>query len=316
MAGTADNAVQIPYVSGIIAMLIGPSGFAIINISLFITIAAKKGRIFVLLALLATLLNVVLDLYGGFKSSLVLQAVVFSIYGLHFSRDMRAPARRFIWSLIFLCVAVLMVIYPYVNYYRYGLISGLSSVDAMALARHSVASSETPSFWGIVNRINGIDNFFAATLLGDSNRFHLSALWSDEFNRAFLQLVFGRDDVDSGFGLTQFGAFYLIGGVLWLVLGGFLLGVLIATITGLALRTVGARQELVIACVPIFAAFWLKLLFASGGLILLSKEFLITCLVIASLVRLTEERSFSSALIGRRLTSRPDRTSTRVVKSR
>jgi hypothetical protein len=134
MAGTVDNTLPIPYASGLIAMLIGPSGFAIMNISIFINVAAKRRRIFVLLALCAAIINVVLDLFGGFKASLVLQAIVFSIYGLHFSKGMRSPARRFMYGVILSCVAALLFIYPYVNYYRFGLISGLSSIDALSLS--------------------------------------------------------------------------------------------------------------------------------------------------------------------------------------
>lgn len=317
ISGATDNTIIIPNVAGIIALLIGPCGFAIVNVSLFVNVAAGKSKTAVLLSFVATILNVVLDLYGGYKSSLVLQAILFAIYGLHFSKGMRAQTRVFMYCLIVSCVAMLLLIYPYVNYYRYGIISGLSSVDAVSFARHSLASSETSGIGGIVSRINGIDNFFAATLLGGGNRFHLSALWSDDFNRAFLQFVYGRDDVNSGFGLTQFGALYLIGGAAWLVVGGFSLGVLIVTVTSLALKIVGAREGLVIACAPIFAAFWLKLLFASGGVILLSKEFLMTCLVLTTLVRLTQERSQASAPIARALTSRGDRAScARVVETR
>jgi hypothetical protein len=93
----------------------------------------------------------------------------------------------------------------------------------------------------------------------------------------------GRDDLLTGFGLTQFGALYVVGGTTLLLLGSILLGLLIRLISRILLLGSSRFEGGYIAVAPIIAAFWLKCLFSSGGIVLLGKELFLIWLTILML---------------------------------
>ena len=274
LPGVLPTELPVPYLTGIIAILIGYCLILITNAALFFSLKARN-RSFVVWALAAVLCNIYLDVSVGYKLSLVMEVVILSFYARILIPHNGRKNAFLTYGILIAAGLLVCSIFPYINNYRYALIGGSSGWEAVNSAIYYTHSRESSAVIDMFNRINGVDNFLGAVLLADGAQFSIGYLFDSGLNREFIGLVLGRRDLVTAFGLTQFGALYIIGGPFLLTGGSFVLGVALRLLSSILLRSGGRFDGGYAAVAPVITAFWLKLLFSSGDLLLLGKELLL-----------------------------------------
>ena len=287
----------VPFLSGIIAFLTGPIIFLLSNINLYLKFYFKARRGGVFLALVLVFVNVLLDLYVGYKQALVWESVILLAYYFSLKNNFTSNQK---FSIQFGIVAILLVagvLYKYINLYRFALLSGQDIFSAIGSAIAYSDRNESNFFMEIFNRINGIDNFYAAVTLSEGVNFSIRAILDDELVRMFVGAVLSDEDAVTTFGLTQFGALNAVGGLPLMIFGGFLIGYLVNFVTRYIFCFVTKADVMSSAYAPILALFFIKFLFAGGQIILYSKELIFSLMVITLLLKFLSIGKINSGVI-------------------
>lgn len=274
LPGVIPDQLPVPYLTGILAIAIGSCLILITNASFFFAMIMRE-RILVFLSATTVFANIFLDMSAGYKSSLIMEVVILSFYVPRFLEGKSRSTVYFTYIAFLGCGLVTIFLFPYINYYRFAILGGEQGASAVDAAMYYVSTRESSSLVELVNRINGLDNFFGALGLARGMRYPIEYIFDSGLNREFLGFVLGRDDLLTAFGLTQFGALYVVGGPTLLLAGSLLLGLLIRLISRILLRGSIRFEGGFTAVAPVIAAFWLKFLFASGDILLLGKELLL-----------------------------------------
>jgi hypothetical protein len=275
----------IPFATGVLAFLAGPVLFIVVNVNLFLQIKFKEVGAIVWLAFLFMFANVALDLLVGYKQAIVLQCVILACYYFVLRDQMTPGSRKRLLILLLAFSALAFSVYNYVNYYRFAVLSGVGFASAVATAAVGASASNSSTVVEVVNRINGVDNFFAALSMSKGMSFSYQALYADELVRAFVGENLGDDSIATSFGLTQFGALYAVGGLPLLIVGGFALGYVMRFVARIAFRDVIRSEVIALAYAPILALFFIRVLFAGGELFLFAKELFVSLFVLYVLSR-------------------------------
>ncbi|RZU46844.1 hypothetical protein EV700_1229 [Fluviicoccus keumensis] len=279
--------IPLPFVNGILAFVVGFFLVALVNIYVFHVMSVDhNGRKFG--AILAVLLLVISDVWVGYKQALMFQMVVlFYFFGFHkryYSRDVNLRIY------IFGGVAVVMglVLYKYVNDYRYALLRGedVSMAVQSAINASVVIDEKDGGMVSLLNRINGVDNFLASNLISQYQSFPITAVFDETLGQLFNNVLYSGEDVNTQFGLTQFGALYAIGGTTMMVLGAFVLGLFLQFLAKFITHVVFARSSWAYAIAPSLALWMMKVLFAGGVLLLYLKEISLSVFLLFALYAL------------------------------
>ncbi len=232
-----------------------------------------------------------MDLVSGIKHSLVYEVFILLWYFIDL-KQILTPRQKNTLVFSFLITAMFLAIgYKYINFYRFALLSGHDIVSAIDVVVSSSAAKEKSTTVEIYNRINGIDNLLVGVQTLDGISFSIAAVFDQQIVEAFKYVVFLGVDANTAFGLTQLATFYLVGGWFGVVFGMFLLGVIFMCghwllMNNLLKKYFGVQK----AVAPLIALFFVKVLFAAGGLLLWSKEAFVVVLTIIFVSKLLVAR--------------------------
>jgi hypothetical protein len=277
--GVENNAFEIPLVTGLLTFAVGFYLTALINICFFFALL-DRSTLKTRLSVAMIVLLVVSDLIVGVKLNLVIEAVLLVYYA--WIQGVKIRSRKRMGLLVLSVVALVLagVLFKYVNYYRYAMISGSDISTSIEFAKRILEQKNESSSVALLNRVNGLDNFVAALTLGQQYRFGLDALWNTQLMDTFNFELYGGDVVATQFGLTQFGALYVTGGVGLLIVGSLLFGICGRALFALFNRKILPSELAMIAFAPLLAFWMMKFLFASGFASLYVKEM---CFLVAAM---------------------------------
>jgi hypothetical protein len=286
LPGAKSAAFAIPFVGGVLELLSRSVLFALVNMYFYAVLRLKAQR-GLLVAITLLLLNVALGLRVGYKSELVLHGV-FVLYCIFQLRNQVSPARRRMMSMTaVVIISATVILYPLINNYRFQRLGGQAVSEAIASTLSSGTSAEPTFMLAIVNRINGIDAYYAATKLGAGIDLKWTAIFDNSVMDLIKQHLYGgdKDEAVTAFGTTQLSVLYLSGGMVGLICGGLLLGACIGT-SFFALRRWVFRYAVTYEALLLsLCVLWVKLL-SSGGLILLYvKEWFLVVFCVALIER-------------------------------
>lgn len=269
--GVVPKELGIPFLVGILAFFVGFFLLTLVNVYLYHAIL-EKNAFKLRLAFFLVILLVLSDLWVGYKQALVIQAVVLSYYFSVARSNINAKMRGRMTLIMITVSLAAIIIYKYVNDYRYALLKGYDVWSAISTAVSGVQQGSESSLVSFVNRINGLDNFFAAMQMHRFYGFDFFALFDQSLGGNFNDALYDGEDVNTQFGLTQFGALYVVGGMPLMIVGAFVLGCVMRGIARLILNKVLRRTSWAYAFAPILALWLVKVLFAGGVLLLYAKE--------------------------------------------
>src|SRR5690606_25718882 len=115
----------------------------------------KKTK-FNLIFITAIIVNILLDLSVGAKYSLIYQ--IFFMGGMLIYLISRREVALSKVILFFILSLGVVSIYKYINYVRFGLLSGASLTEAILMSKSIVSNRDIGALDEIINRINGIDH--------------------------------------------------------------------------------------------------------------------------------------------------------------
>lgn len=276
LAGVRQMDLGIPYLTGIISLLTGPCIFMLVNITLFCALTLRK-RSNIIIALLFVFMEVSLSLVAGYKHQLVFELAILLIYILIFKELIPVRVRQKLIIIFTLFGMILVVIYPYVNYYRYALLQNHGLYESVQIALINGNASEKTFILEFLNRINGLENFLVALFYLEGKVNGISFLFSTEISSAFKVFIYGdrAPDALTAFGLTQFSALYLSMGIGGLIIGPFLFSFISVRLYNAVLTSKYLSPVIIKAFTPILAIFFVKVMLSGGGLLLFMKEFLV-----------------------------------------
>lgn len=292
--GVLPKELGIPFLTGILAFMVGFVLVCVVNIYLFLALREGRGKDIRNAAMLVAAL-VLTDLWVGYKQALVFQVATLLLYLSMLNENKNKKIGIGTAAIVLAAFVLVGVLYKYVNNYRYALLAGEDISSAVSVALAGGGGRDEGTLVSIFNRINGVENFFAAVELNASYDFGFSALFDQSLGGSFNDALFGGSDVVTQFGLTQFGALYVIGGWVYLVLGAFLLGAFINVISRLILNNLFGQSPLAFALAPLVALWFVKVLFAGGVLLLYAKELSISMLSVYLVYRLSYRRDGAAA---------------------
>lgn len=286
LPGVKPNSISIPLVTGVLELLSRPVLMASVNLYLYyvLRLSDKKG---IWIALLLAIANIVLGLRVGYKSELVLQGLLLIYYFFEVSPHLSKANRKFISLFTVLLLVSTVVIYPLVNNYRSYLLSGKDFSAAIDSAQKRSETQHSSFSLDFLNRINGIDAFYAATKLGQGREFGLGSLFNDNVMDLIKEKLYGseKDKAVTAFGTTQFSVFYLVGGVGFLSLGCFITGWVIRWSSNYLRRKIFKLPFTFQAYLPLFCILWIKLLSSGGNMELYIKELILVIVCLAFMER-------------------------------
>lgn len=270
--GVKPMEIPIPFVNGILAFVVGFFLVSLCNVSLFHAMKSKaKSELYLAFFLILGL--VISDIWVGYKQAIVFQLVVMAYYFSYFKGGYSKKANFKIVSFGILGLVLGLLLYKYINDYRYALLRGedVSSAIQSALAFEGGDKKEGAAL-GFFNRINGVDNFYAAVHVSQYQSFPLSAMFDETLGDIFNRVLYEGEEANTQFGLTQFGALYAVGGFFALVLGSWFLGLFLQFIGKFIVYIAFRSSTWAYAIAPCLALWMVHVLFAGGVLILYFKE--------------------------------------------
>lgn len=286
LPGVKPNVISIPLLTGVLELLSRSVLMALVNLYLYyvLRLSDKKG---IWIALLLAIINIILGLRVGYKSELIFQSLLFIYYFFEVSPYLSKANRKFVLLFTLVLLISTIVIYPLVNNYRDYLLSGKNFSAAIDSAQAKAKKQNSSFALDFLNRINGIDAFYAATKLGQGREFGLDSLFNDNVMDLIKEKLYGaeKDNAVTAFGTTQFSVFYLVGGVGFLSLGSFIVGWVIRWSSNFLRQKVFRLSFTFQAYLPLFCILWVKLLSSGGDIELYIKELFLVILCLAFMER-------------------------------
>lgn len=277
--GVKPNVIDIPFITGILELLSRPVLMALVNMYLYyvLRLRYKKG---IWIAFLLAVVNIILGLRVGYKSELVLQVILLVYYFYELSPYLSKTNRKIIPLSIFILSAFAIVIYPLVNNYRFYLLSGSDVASAIERSQTQSEIDHDSVALSFLNRVNGVDVFYAATKLGEGGEFGLESLLNRDVMELMKESLYGddKDEAITAFGTTQFSVFYLVGGVVFLSISCFIIGWVIRWCSVYLRTKVFKLNYTYHAYLPLFCILCVKLLSSGGNILLYVKEMFLVVL--------------------------------------
>jgi hypothetical protein len=306
--GIENNAFSVPFLTGVLTFAVSFYLTVLVNIAFFVA-ASDRNVAKTRTSIALIIILVFSDLVVGIKNNLVIEAVLFMFYAWisGFRLNSRKGLRMVILSLV--ALTAVGVLFKYVNYYRYAMISGSDVSASIDFAKRILEQRDESTGIALLNRINGLDNFVAAVSLGQQYQFGIDALLDTQIMDRFNFQLYGGDVVATQFGLTQFGALYVTGGVPLLCAGALLIGVLVRLLFSFFDRRIFRSVLLMSAFSPLLAFWVMKFLFASGFFSLYLKEIVFLLIALWCTIRVffrpaaAEESLRNRALTGTSVTA-------------
>lgn len=277
--GVEPADMGVPYLSGVVTLVIHGGSLAFFNLLLFFALA-KRQMSLAMIGLAIAFLNALIDLRFGSKGTVLYQLVITVIYLFMLRTAVPLGVRGAFNGLVKKIGVVLSIVglvilssYRYVNLYRDALNSGYDISSAITFALNSDHAASKSSIMEVANRIIGIETLGALVpqgqrLVADTG---FVAMLDGSFVSSFTYQILGSDDALTKFSVTQFAYFYYTGGYAGLILGFFALGLLFtACLSILARMTINESVKL--ACLPVLWVLFVNILMGGGNFFLTFKE--------------------------------------------
>lgn len=281
LPGVKPLSLGIPYLTGLLELLSRPVLFAVINLYFYsiIKLNDPKG---LWPALLYIFSNIILGVWVGYKSELILQGFFIAYYLFGLRHDLSTKRSSFLYVICFTIVTGAVVLYPIINQYRSFLLSGQEISQAVESATKRNEKSKYPFIVLFANRINGIGAFYAASKLGESREFPVSSLFDSSVMDLIKEKLYGRDkdEAVTAFGTTLFSVLYLIGGLWLLYIGCLMFGWLIIGVSSILRERLYKSSIIFDAYLPFYSVWCVKLLSSGGEVALFLKELILVVAVL------------------------------------
>lgn len=278
----------IPIIGGVITYFVRMGGFALINILLYIALEANsRSKIFY--SLVICLLFCTIDLSIGVKYSFVYQLYMCFIL-IMFSRSLSKRIKSNMFKGVSVFLVFFLLLYPYINYYRFALLSGKVGWDAIFDALGNEHAQSSSVFLELLNRIAGIENLIFAldkrSLLDAS----IFSLLNSEFSIKFTEAITGVSGAVNAVGATQVGLLSIIfkDSYVEIFLTAILISSVLLFVVFLITRAFG-KSHYVLAC-SISAIFVTYILFGTGNLIFYLKELVVMLLAVKTFIYIVRIR--------------------------
>lgn len=278
--GVIPTYLGIPYLTGIVALLSVYGCFAMANIVFYL--AVHSGRLkHLLISGLLLLVVISTSVLVGYKQELIFEMLIMFVYLMELKYLLPSSTRRILLVTGALVSGLFLMIYPYVNEFRWALLEGASLFEGIFEAINSETANDKTLAIELLNRITGLDAFVAAITLLDTASLGITSIFGSGINDAFKEVVYGGsyEEIVTAFGITQFAATYLIGGVVGLGVGSFLLAFVIARAFIIIVNLKYLNDKVKKSLVPILAVFFVKINLGGGNLALDFKELFVTILI-------------------------------------
>ena len=289
--------LDIPYATGILSLIIDTGIIFPANIPLAMGLFRGKMSWTVVGAILA-LLNAGIDLGFGAKDTLIYQLIIGAVM---FSVAWRGPSpyltqvrplvRRMLVPIgIFSALVILM--YPYVNPYRFARLEGNDFFRSIEIAFSKPIYEDSNPFITILDRITGIDVMTGVINLRNflSNDAIMQNLFSTELVDNVALQIFGFKQDETLFSVTQMAYFYVVGGYTTVIAGCLLVGIFFGVVQQIAV-SLPVKKIMKVAFLPVMWILAAKLMLGGGNLVLAAKELsvvlgmFIACSLLAGLKR-------------------------------
>ena len=280
-----------PLILALYELVVQDAIIVLLNV-LFFTLLYLRLKRGIIIASAALVANVILALSAGWKSAMVLQALTLAYLFFELRNRVSTKAKRRILIFSALFVGLMLVVYPYVNYYRFASSQGVDIQTAISKARKSVETDgrreQGSDSFGILDRIGGIGTYISIIGMGENKNFPLTSLWGNDFGNMVKYELYGAaaDDVMVQFSATQFAALFLVGGWAGLYVGSFLMGMFFRIITSLLANRAFKYATTFHAYLPLLCFSWLSFLMGGGKLGIILKELLVVVVSAMILERL------------------------------
>lgn len=268
----------IPIIGGVITYFVRMGGFALINILLFLSLEANnRAKIFC--SLIICFLFCTIDLSIGVKYSFVYQLYMCFVL-IMFSRNLSTKIKNNMTKGVSIFLVFFLLLYPYINYYRFALLSGKVGWDAIFDALGNEHAQSSSVFLELLNRIAGIENLIFAldkrSLLDAS----IFSLLNSEFSIKFTEAITGVSGAVNAVGATQVGLLSIIfkESYIAIFLTAILISVVLLSVVFFIIKAFG-KSHYVLAC-SISAIFVTYILFGTGNLVFYIKELVVMLLSI------------------------------------
>lgn len=291
--------IGIPYATGILTLLIDYGFLFLSNIVFIIAVIAQRRRAIVIGMIILTI-NAIIDLMFGEKNTVMYQIFLLFVYTtlfkaklpLHKAATFKSYANKIY---IFASVLTLMIvsIYKYLNFFRYGVLADESSITGAALlAASSEVAMERSSLMSLLNRITGVEGFAAVQHLHSEYNFSATVqqLFDGSLLRRFSNIVLGGVDSTAAFSVTFFGGWYLVDGLWSMFIGSFVFGYFISIMQTVILRLNGISKNIKFAFLPLFWVMCIHQMLGGNPLIWI-KSLLVTCVFIYLIGIISYKRS-------------------------
>lgn len=269
----------IPYLSGMMSLVVGTGFIVFTNILLFVGLVLGRPLL-MLFGLGIAFANAFIDLRFGLKSTVMFELVI-SISYLTIAKHARAcPAADFRFTaklakavLAFLGIVVI-VAYKFMNFFRYAFLAGKINIGAaLKVAVSSEIAVSRSSVLEIYNRVTGLETLAAILHLSDkiAGSGNILEMIDGSVVSRFTAYALGTGNAMVKFAVTEFGYFYISGGLIGLMLGSAFVSFGFCMLQYTMLR-LDVNRAMKLACLPVLWILFIKSLEGGGNLILWAKE--------------------------------------------
>ncbi len=258
----AQDPVQlpVPYLSGVLALLMGFGMQYLANIPFFLALYAGN-RWTILITFAAAMANAGIDLRFGSKDTLMFQLALTVIYLSMFWVGLQKDSLKFKKTAIGVIFAIGIIgvltlqVYKYFNFVRYAYRAGATSLwNAAQVATEFQSVQSRSSLIELFNRLTGIETFAAVMKMYTESNFlaTFSDALSGRLMRNFSDTVLAGANTSSAFSMTLLGTWYVYGGIAAIVLVFFATGFIFAMIQTVILRARSVSHNMRLAFLPVY----------------------------------------------------------------
>lgn len=274
--------------------LVGVATIVILNLAFYYVWQTGNRRMTIIISI-AVAVNIVLSLYASQKGELVIQVfALFYYFVIHRLENGIKINRSHITYIAALSILTLLL-YPYINLYRFASDRSESVVQAINQAQeyaNLATDQEKNAVTLIFKRVAGIDKYYPAVTIGETHEVPTSALLDNSMSVLLKEAIYGirANEIRRGIGSSQFALFYLLGGLFGLIFFSIVLGVIMRWVFELMFNKVITYRDTCIAYTPFLAYFYIRILLSGGNWSLLFNQFIIVALSVVFLEKFAVSR--------------------------
>lgn len=286
------EASGIPVIGGIITYLVRMGTFALVNILLFFSL--KSNDIFkIYIGFVICCFFCLIDLSIGVKYSIVYQLYMFFIL-IYMTRGVSSVIKKNLNRVVVLISVFFLLIYSYINYYRFALLNGEVGFDAILTALGDEKAKSSNAMLDILNRVAGIENLIFSLVHKNNLNASIGNMFNSDFSVAFTESITGVSGAINAVGATQVGLLSIIfkENYFLIFIASAFLSVFLILILNLIIKAYG--QGLHLLSFSIGAIFITYILFGTGNLLFYIKELFVMLVAVKFFLFLSLDKRYRS----------------------